>query len=438
MSSVSSLQEFNPETDIPTDFMMMFLGMRRSGKNTAMLHMLETMKDRLKYHRVEVISATCHTDPEQWKHFPQVGLFDEVRNMEPHLASLLDEQQHAISEEVIRQIRSGPTHGGVEPEKLLETPGEDFSRQPDEKRVTKKKKGKKRKMVVRESKHNKETASKRMKKVKGRVKEAENKTVTQFVNEKQADPEITPKMKDPISDFVNNRPGFRISPTQIELYRRTHKIDETRMPRMLVILDDVVHDNAVRHSAALTQLAVAGRHYYISVILLSQNVCGSGCVPPPIRNNCDFILVACNPRSSRERALLAEQYLTVAGVDSSAGLRLLRDIASVKHRNMVVDCTETMTHNGFRDYVFKYGPVPAPPKNVSPGFKLGNEKQWEDDKKIEQEEDNFNAADKPRGPTGSTMGARSSFIAPGNAGRFYRVKPHEQVGHMEHLPSFLS
>jgi hypothetical protein len=179
-----------------------------------------------------------------------------------------------------------------------------------------------------------------------------------------------------------NRP---LTIDDIMAIRREEELDESTFPHMLVILDDVVSENSIRHATALNQLAVSGRHLFISVIILSQCVCGSGSVPPVIRNNADYIMVVKNPRSRNERKLLEEQYLTASNDPAAGkeGLRVLEEVTEVKFRILAVNVSAD--GNRFQDYLFRYGPVPAPPDNVSKGFRLGTEKQWEDDKKSKRE-----------------------------------------------------
>lgn len=144
---------------------------------------------------------------------------------------------------------------------------------------------------------------------------------------------------------------------------------------VLLILDDVVSENAVRTSSYLRLLAIGGRHIMISCIILSQVVAGSASVPPSVRTQADTIIVVANPRSRVERELIAEQYLC-AGNESNAksiGLNLLSKTTEVEHRALVIS-TCAPNARAYPDYCFKVGPCPYPP--TPDGWKLGTDEQW--------------------------------------------------------------
>jgi len=142
--------------------------------------------------------------------------------------------------------------------------------------------------------------------------------------------------------------------------------------KVLIILDDVVNENTIRHSNKLNYLAVAGRHISASVIILSQVVHGSGSVPPIIRTQADMVMLCCLPRSSKERDLLCEWYLTT-DKDKTEAATVVEYFLSVKYRVMCVSMTDSSARRT-KDFCFRYGPVPVPP--TPPGFKIGLKEQW--------------------------------------------------------------
>lgn len=147
---------------------------------------------------------------------------------------------------------------------------------------------------------------------------------------------------------------------------------------ILIILDDCVSESSIRHSPSLNSLAVAGRHINISVVILSQVVSGSGSVPPIIRTQADSIFVVANPRSEKERGLLAEQYLTAAKITNgkNKGLEVLAAVTDEQYRALVILTTDSSARR-FEDYLFKYGPVDD--SDVTDDFKLGTPDQWEEE-----------------------------------------------------------
>lgn len=363
---MSGLEEFNPMEDLPPDFMMIMYGMRRTGKTTALLHMLELMKKRFEKHKVFVFSGTAKDNPGQWRNFPMNVVHADISNIDRSIGEILEEQRAAIREEIVRQILSE------------EAVPKDESKDKEEKEPV-------------------PGAQRKSKKRK---------------RSKQDKPSAVPveSVKDPNND-LNRFPGElrrklednkSLTERDIMEVRRQGLVDETTLPHVLIILDDVVNEGAIRHSPNLNGLAVHGRHIFISAILLSQCVCGSSSVPPAIRINSDFVLVVGNPRSKRERELLQEQYLTISNErsDQFDGLKILANITQVKFRILAINVASS-TARSFSEYLFKFGPVPAPPNNVSKDFRLGTDAQWKKDEDMERKPqftDKDFMKDPPKGP----------------------------------------
>lgn len=144
---------------------------------------------------------------------------------------------------------------------------------------------------------------------------------------------------------------------------------------ILIILDDVVNENAVRTSPYLRLLAIGGRHIMISCIILSQVVAGSASVPPAVRTQADTIVVVAQPRSRIERDLIAEQYLCATNESNAkqVGLQLMNKATEVQHRALVIS-TVSPSARSYPDYCFIVGPAPFPP--TPEDFRLGTEEQW--------------------------------------------------------------
>lgn len=162
--------------------------------------------------------------------------------------------------------------------------------------------------------------------------------------------------------------------------KRHHENEEEEPAPILVILDDCVSEEKIRHSPSLNTLAVAGRHINISVIILSQVVTGSGSVPPIIRTQADAIFVVANPRSEIERKLIAEQYLTAENTfaGKQKGLQVLGAATSTQYRALVILTTDSSARR-FTEYLSVYGPVP---ERVE--LKLGTEEQWADQGEVKR------------------------------------------------------
>lgn len=148
--------------------------------------------------------------------------------------------------------------------------------------------------------------------------------------------------------------------------------------RVLIVMDDCVNESTVRNSKNLNGLAVHGRHLGVSVIILSQCVAGSGSVPPIVRTQADAIMMCTLPRSTRERDLIHEQYLSADdnNKNKEKSRALMENVTSVQYRNMVVGMWDTSVRRT-RDFVFTFGPVD--PDAVPEGFQLGHPSQWEEE-----------------------------------------------------------
>jgi hypothetical protein len=363
----SSLSLFNPATDLPPDFMLIIYGMRRAGKTTMLLHMLEQMKERFKYAKVHVFSGTADENPAQWKNFPPGYITADIANIDIHIGDILRQQQEEIREEVQNQVIA----------KNIRVDGVSAKRKRGMETFT-------------ANKH---------------------KEVRRVGQEPAIQNETSKYEQDLFSTVVAGDTIFQLTDSQINDLRRSGKIDESRFPRRLIVLDDVVNENRIRYSSNLNKLAVSGRHIFISCIILSQSVTGSASVPPIIRRNSDFIMVVGFPRSIHERKMLSEEYLTI-GNDTDASqksLRILKDVTQQAYRAFVISVINS-TATEYNQFLFQYGPVPAPPRNVSKGFKLGTPDQWNFKLHHGNREPEYDSEkNKPKKPTGKFNAGKKQF-----------------------------
>lgn len=431
------LNEFDPYQDFPPDFITIIYGKRRTGKNTMMLHMLEQMQERFKEHEVYVVSGTARAKPLQWKYFPVADIHADLSSMNDYLSDLLDTQIKAIKNEVKRQILDGMKKKKSDKEdeapqaitaernhpvkgkrrlskandktrkstKFKPAPESDFSHlRRSEKRSSDGR-------LLRRD-HNVDRGD-NVRYTRGRLRENRNLTKMHRIPEGlEADDSDDPDNSD--NEETVRGAGQRITDAHITEKWRTGDVDEKSMPRKLIIFDDCVDSDTIRHSEALRTLAISGRHYYFSVFIMSHCVCGSGSVPPAVRINVDNIIVMYNPTSTNERKLLKEQYLSPGFHDTNAGLRALADITREQFRAAVIDVNANNGAQEFNKFLFTYGPVPEPPDHVSDDFRIGTEEQWNKDvpgtKKPRFTKDDMNIA------------APTPPIHKIDAGRFHTVK----------------
>lgn len=109
------LPEFNPAVDLPSNFLMLMYGVRRSGKTVLMKYLLDQMGDRLKNTEVYVICATLDVNPDQYSFVPKAAQFSDVENLDYRLRTIVDGQK-----EKMRQHREA-NGGKIEFKKLYES-----------------------------------------------------------------------------------------------------------------------------------------------------------------------------------------------------------------------------------------------------------------------------------------------------------------------------
>ena len=59
---------------------------------------------------------------------------------------------------------------------------------------------------------------------------------------------------------------------------------------IVIIFDDVISNEKIRHSQAFNGLYTKGRHYHITPIILTQSIGGQNSVPKIVRDNCDIVM----------------------------------------------------------------------------------------------------------------------------------------------------
>ena len=221
---------------------------------------------------------------------------------------------------------------------------------------------------------------------------------------------------EPIEDNVLK--GVDLSKTSGSRGKKKRKkkaqLEKKDLPSILIVLDDVVSENSIRSSPNLKFIAVAGRHINANVIILSQMIAGSGSVPPVVRTQADTIIVTHTPRSFRERDLLAEQYLTV-GEDAQSkrdAKQMLLQTTDTEFKALIID-TSNKAAREHHEYLYTYGPVPAPPNHIRPDFKLGIPEQYE----VSREE----ARDKRKRNFEETQLPKAQKNKPSSVGRYRNV-----------------
>jgi hypothetical protein len=371
---MSVINEFEPFHDIPEDFFIIIYGLRRSGKTTMLMHMLESMQQRIGSMKTFLIRGSADVDADQYEAFPPGAIFSDVSIMDEVLGKIITDQKNAIEE-----AREG--EGGDDDDDETEN-ASSISGNTSGTRL-----------------HTTGRAH-----VRGRVRELQHDRLRRG----EAKKEKTDK----------NVLNHGLAPQKKKGKKAAEKVEKKDLPSVLIVLDDVVNENSIRRSNNLRYIATTGRHINCNIIVLSQMVAGSGSVPPIVRTQSDIIIVTHTPRSFHERDLLAEQYLTV-GDDAKAkraGVQMLMQVTSVEFRALVIDVSNKTARRA-EEYLYSYGPVPSPPKHISANFRLGTPPQWEESKEEakQKRKRNFEMSQLPKGGGGgkrkpSSVGRHSNLM----------------------------
>lgn len=137
------------------------------------------------------------------------------------------------------------------------------------------------------------------------------------------------------------------------------KIDEDKIPRVLIIYDDLISDPKVKNSEILKRMFVAGRHVKISQIFLTQSFTA---IPPILRKNC-AIAVAFYLDSYVDREAFAKSYLSTKNV--KLGIMIFDRITKVPYTAIcVLNC---LVSGEPEEYIRSYKATLSRPK-----FKIGS------------------------------------------------------------------
>ena len=342
----TDLHRFMPKEMFEQGLTAIFYGLRRCGKNVMLRHMMSEMEERTDDIEIQIWSATAIFNwHKQWTHMPKPAFHTNIDRMKDDMQEVLAERQAWYERHFYNNSHGDPNNRGQN----ANAGASERSGQLNPKMSGRFGKGSK----------------------AGRAIQLDGNNL-----EEQQQSEDECEECDEEDDLAN--PPF---------------------PPLWIILDDVVHDNTIRHCEPLNFCFIAGRHMNINIIVFSQNVCGSGSVPPPIREQAEVLFIVQQPRSMKARKLLEEEYLTVSdNIPKMAGRNLMSDVLLMPHRAFVITKTDG-TARSLKDYCFTYGPVPfdpdkgpvydGKPTGMHPrkihNRKYGTDEQWEAHEKMGEE-----------------------------------------------------
>lgn len=159
--------------------------------------------------------------------------------------------------------------------------------------------------------------------------------------------------------------------TKVQLKMKNPKNPNVKIPRRLLIFDDVVNDSEIRHSDDFNFLFVLGRHLCgdpqqlskselgdFSIAVLSQSVGGRFGIPAVARRNVDCV-VSFFGHAETDRELIATQYGSV--INAKIGDAIVKHITKEKYVAAVFDISNVSARN-YEDYVYRYKAKPKIPR----------------------------------------------------------------------------
>ena len=219
--SIEELDHLNPVEDLPEDhFLAVIYGVRRSGKTTMLRQLVYDLYPKMNNWEVYVLCSTAKFNTTSYDWVPKKSIFSDTSDIQELIGKLLTSQREKLE----KMSKSGA--------------------------------------LAKETK-----ASKHAKNSKG--KDAQKKD------------DHTQKRSAPSHPVELEKKKQRAM--QATSLNAEDDDDENEVPDILIIMDDVCSEDSIRYASALGTVAMNGRQYRISCIILSQMVAGSGSIPPRVR-----------------------------------------------------------------------------------------------------------------------------------------------------------
>ena len=222
------LCHLNPLEHMPEDhFLAVIYGVRRSGKTTMLRQFIYDMYPKVQDWKVFVFCSTAQFNTTSYDWVPKKAIFSDPSEIEKKMEELLSQQREKL-------------------EKLAKAGKLD--------KETKAKSGGTRKDGGKSKKRKADSGSSN--------------------NGKRSNPKHAHERehKQKLTEAA-----------RYALQTGEEEEGESDVPDILVIMDDVCAEDAIRHARAMGTVAMNGRQYRISCVVLSQMVAGSGSIPPRVR-----------------------------------------------------------------------------------------------------------------------------------------------------------
>lgn len=170
--------------------------------------------------------------------------------------------------------------------------------------------------------------------------------------------------------------SMKMKPADEKFYK---KLQEKHLKDTLILLDDIVGDQQIRTCSLFQNIFTLGRHYRLSLIILSQNANRRGALNRECTGNADYALTS-SMLLKDDYQVLAEQYWGTEG--GRRGAQFIAENTSEDYVFLFTDNTnKTKNRKLLTDHTFSYkSPSPEDTKR----FFIGKE-AWRLERLMEKE-----------------------------------------------------
>jgi len=123
-----------------------------------------------------------------------------------------------------------------------------------------------------------------------------------------------------------------------------------KLPKPLLIFDDVIGDPKVRNDPTFKNIFVLGRHMGISCIVLSQSIGGKAGLPLVVRSNLDACLCFFL-HGEYDRELVVSQFLSIK--NKKDGHEFFKNVTTEEYTSLVM-LLRKVSGRDYKDFCYKY------------------------------------------------------------------------------------
>lgn len=156
-----------------------------------------------------------------------------------------------------------------------------------------------------------------------------------------------------------------------KLMDKQAKVPKAKRDEILLVLDDVLSDKEAEKSRFVKKLYTLGRHYNISIVLISQT--SNVALTPAIKQNSDYLVY-----SRLNRYMLESLWASVCNIDKKSFIAFSEE-NNKDYRFIVVDSTSQSNNPAEFLHIIRVSPEEAKkisPKDIETDAETSSESEW--------------------------------------------------------------